>query len=299
MTAAATPAQKPPIQSPQEIAAATMELMVFPEIGMRLLRMIEEGCSDLAEFSGILRQDVALTAGILKMCNSGSFFRGAEVTEVDSALSRVGLNNLKNLVLSICIPKATAGMDNEILDISDFWLHSLHTATLASAIAASIKGVNPSTAFTAGLVHDIGQLVLFRQCPQYSKDVLDLCLYDESVQTSDAERAILGFTHQDIGEAVAREWCFPEAVTVCIANHHDEQTVEDPDPMIDVVLVANRLAEAAEVQEDGEHVLAGLSDALKSRIPALDEDLAALMETAREHFDEMRNMIVPANSSTN
>ncbi len=235
----------------KELISETNNLISFPIVVTQFNEAINNGLSDTEELGRIIQQDPALTAKLLQLANSAYFGSAVPIENANGAIIRIGTKQVRDLAFSISAKSSFDDIPNDLISTEDFWKHSLLCALSARAIAKSIK-LHPAEAlFTAGLLHDIGHLVLFTLEPKNSAKALELSLdqYD-GMDLSSAERSIFNYDHAEVGIELARNWNLPELLQVCIGYHHAPS--EDlPNAMqVAVVHIANTVASLIEVDCD-------------------------------------------------
>jgi len=202
----------------EQITQDIEDLPSLPAVVMNLLNQIDREDLDIFDIAQQLTQDSALTAKTLRIANSAYYTTMVRVATVPQAIALLGIHSFKNVVLSAalsgCFPdRRCRGFSHEA-----FWRHSNAVAIAAKILAQRLK-FNQDLAFTAGLLHDIGALVLVSShTAQYEAIIAHR--EAELLTQAAAERELLGIDHAQIGEALARHWQFPDAIIKGIAGHH-------------------------------------------------------------------------------
>lgn len=288
------------VNTPRDIAKATRKLIVFPAVGSRLLTLIDKPESNLEDFTDVLCQDVSLSSAVLRLSNSGAHYTSTSITDIQSALNRIGLNNLRGLIVSLSLPGACAELVNPIIDLKDFWNGSLRSATIASSLAAHMGSVDVSEAFTAGLMLDLGQLVLFQQYPERSDQVLELFLRDDTQTICSAEKQIFGFDHQAMGKALAELWNFPEKLVDCISSHHSNPTETSGQPLSDIIHLAVLFAHTAELNQKFNVLEKEIFLKFRDRLFINEEFISIVFNDAHSLYDQLKeSLISPAGRTDN
>jgi putative nucleotidyltransferase with HDIG domain len=195
------------------------DLPSLPVVVMELLNSIHQDDVDTVALAKKVAHDQALTAKTLRLANSPLHGLRARVTTIQQAITYLGFQTTRNLIIAAamtrCFPEgACAGFDDQA-----FWRHSIATAVCAKAMARQIQ-FNQDYAFTAGLLHDIGRLVLVTSFPRhYEQAIAWRAAHD--CQMIEAERAVLGLDHVEVGVALAQHWNFSDTMRLAIAGHHD------------------------------------------------------------------------------
>jgi putative nucleotidyltransferase with HDIG domain len=224
----------------------------FPHAAFRLWQVAHDPKVGAPEVTRMIERDPAITARVLKLANSSLFQYQSEIGDIPRAVSVIGMKEVAQLALTAACVKGFSPLESELLRRADFWWHSFSCALLAQESAHSF-GVAPEEAFTAGLLHDLGQMLLFARRPQVMVQVLHESLNDEK-ETPDLERARLGFDHADLGGAMLRQWKLPARLCDAVALHHRSAEELAQKPLANCVRLANRAAVLVEVSDtpDGE-----------------------------------------------
>ena len=259
--------------TPEQLAAGVHDLPSLPAVVMELLSSIEQDDIDISVLAKKVSYDQALTAKTLRLANSSSYGLQVKVTTIQQAITFLGFQTTRNLITAAaitgCFPSGRcAGFHDK-----SFWRHSIATAACARALARRMR-FNQDIAFTAGLLHDIGRLVLVTGHPD---------AYDQVVawhgqhggDWQEAERAVLGIDHVDAGVALADHWNFSDTMRQAIAYHHTPD-VHGAGFLATIVHVANAIVHALD--------LAGEDDELVPRVSSVAWDAMGLNEEAYLHL---------------
>lgn len=225
------------------MVAKASNLISLPGVALEVDRLLKDPRSTIKDVARVIESDTALTARLLKVGNSVLVRNVNPINTVDRAISRIGSRMVTELVMSIEVARSFDGIDNELISVEDFWRHSIYTALVAQSIARQCKNVDPGEAFTAGLLHDIGQLVMFNtiseqveECVARSRDPLD------DLPSYAVEHEIFGFDHTNVGLELAAQWQLPLSLQEAIYGHHQPEKIGRPSNLTMVVHMANSLA---------------------------------------------------------
>ena len=212
-----------------------------PEIVLRLSELLESDTSSARDFEKVISQDPNLTARLLKLVNSSFYGFSARIDTITRAVAIVGLRELKQLVLAISAVKAFSRIDSAIINMSTFWRHSMYCAVVAQSLAKCCHILHPERLFVAGILHDVGGLLLYHRIPELSRDLLMLAGGDEEALCR-RELEELGFTHAELGGLLAEMWKLPSPLRQAIRFHHDPADAGDSTTEAALVHLANVLA---------------------------------------------------------
>ncbi|MEE9423104.1 MAG: HDOD domain-containing protein [Gammaproteobacteria bacterium] len=191
-----------------------------PDVCMRLFELIHSPKSSSRDIGGVVSVDPNLTARLLRMANSSFYNLGGKIDTVSRAVTIIGNSELYSLVLSISAVKSFTNIPNDIVTMETFWKHSVYTGLLARALARRVNMLHPERMFVAGLLHDIGSLVLYHYRAETMRDILLVSNGDEEVMYH-AENETLGFNHASLAGGLLEEWNLPEELQQAVSWHHE------------------------------------------------------------------------------
>lgn len=226
------------------------DLPSLPAVVMELLNSIDQDDVDISVLAKKVSYDQALTAKTLRLANSSLYGLQVKVTTIQQAITFLGFQTTRNLITAAAVTGCFAEGHCPGFDHKAFWRHSIATAACAKVLARQMR-FNQDYAFTAGLLHDIGRLVLVSCFPeQYAATIAHRAEHD--CYLLEAERAVLGVDHVDAGLALAEHWNFSDTMRLAIGGHHDP---EQPGAgfLAAIIHVADAIVHAldlAQVQDD-------------------------------------------------
>jgi putative nucleotidyltransferase with HDIG domain len=194
------------------------ELAPLPAVAMRVLQLVNDDSASADELASAVSVDQALTATLLRVANSAYIAAGREITTVRDAAVLLGVDEVRKIVLTASMMRrfgAAAGP----LDPATFWGHSVAVAIVADVMARHTGLAKPDEAYTAGILHDIGKLVM----NQYAPDQLTAAIsrsVSHGVPIERAEIDVFGFSHSELGSRLAAVWRLPDNLVDAIAAHH-------------------------------------------------------------------------------
>lgn len=232
-----------------ELVRGVGSLVTLPDVFIRINRLVEDPNSAMADIARVVGQDPSFTVRLLRVANSSFYGFSSTVDTVQKAVSIIGTSQIRNLALATSVASAFEGLPNTLVSMENFWRHSLYCALVARILAKQVRGCDPDALFTAALLHDIGELVIFNRLPQQAKEALLLVLDSaDELPIYQAERQVMGFDHAQVGGELARQWKLPKILEECIEYHHDIQSAAHFPREVALVHIANILALMAEVQ---------------------------------------------------
>ncbi len=195
-------------------------------VAIRVARMLDDFNLDIKELSNLINVDQSLTTLLLKFCNSAHYGFSKKINSVNDAITKIGFKTLKSLVF-VAISQSVLYQDVKgyNLDKEDLWYNSISCAVYSRYLAKKIKFKDPETAFTAGLLKDIGKLMI-QEYVGSEYDKLLKIINSQNMPFSEAEMKLFGFNHCTIGAEMAKKWNFPDALIDAIRYHHAPQQAD-------------------------------------------------------------------------
>lgn len=216
--------------SAAEIERAMSKLQPIPQVALKILRLISDDRYDFKAIANEVRKDQVITAKTLQLCNSAMFAGRPRIDSIEDALIILGQDNLVKSILQVSISRyfAQSAMGYALCK-GGLFHHSIGTARIAERLAEMTEKAIPSVAYTAGLLHDIGMVVL----DQYVAGSFPLFyrgMQSEGRSILTIEREIFGTDHPETGKRLSDKWSFPASLSEAIAFHHSpEQAVIAPE----------------------------------------------------------------------
>jgi len=195
-------------------------LATLSTVAIEITQLIEEEDISVSRIIRLLETDPSLTIKVLQVANSPFYGAHSRIHTMDQALRLIGLNELCNVLLSVAIHSKMFHMVSEkSKEMELLWNHSLACAHISRSIATKLQIHNAGREYIAGLLHDIGKIVLIEY---YDRELEQICMLIEKEQVSDidAEKKLVGVTHEDIGSLLGEAWGLPESFINVIKYHH-------------------------------------------------------------------------------
>ena len=232
------------------------DIPTLPVVAMKVTELINDPTSSSADIAKILKRDQVLTAKILRLINSSYYAIPGGVSDVQRALAFLGFNTVAQLVLGLSVFQMFSGPNDEDFSMVEFWRHALGTAMCSETLAKMLKYPRPEEAFTCGLLHDIGKLVLHEIDPERLLEISHearkrSCSFVEL----ERERDLPG--HAYLGEVIATKWGLPQVIRLAIRYHHLDVTrmdsvLESAKPAIQIVRLANVICVKNKIGKSGD-----------------------------------------------
>lgn len=222
-----------------EILKKVGTLPPLPGTAIKLMNIINDPRSTLDDIVNTIKYDQAVTGQVLRLCNSAYFGLSRTVTSLNDAMLCLGTIKLLQLVMSVhangLLSRKQIGYG---LERGMLWKHSVAVALASSAVAQHIGNTEVNLVFTAGLLHDIGKVVLNEYVAEEFREIVRR-VNQEHLSFVEAEVRVLGLSHQDMGARIAESWQLPEAIVYSIQYHHNPVDLVPHNPYVDIVYLAN------------------------------------------------------------
>lgn len=278
------------------LVKGSLELASLPEVVMRAVDLINDPNSSAAEIGRIIGEDPALTARLLKIVNSPFYGFPSRIDTVSRAITVIGTLELLDLILATSVIKAFSDIPTELVDMNAFWEHSLYTAVVARVLASRHRAPNTERYFIAGLLHDIGALVLYRQAPQQSTTALRRAR-EELTPLHEVELELFGFHHGDVGAALLQAWHLPDTLIEAVHHHHTPQLSEPIRLETSIVHLADVIACAVHDPSAEAGRIPPMESAAWDLVGLPVHILEGVINEADNQFAEARAVILPQASA--
>lgn len=252
-----------------------------PEVCTKLLGLVDSPKSTAHEIGEVIGSDPNLGARLLKLVNSSFYNYSGRIDTLSRAIAIVGTRELYSLAISVSAVKAFSKIPAQIINMDTFWRHSLFCGIIARFLAKRCGVLHPERLFVAGLLHDIGALVIFARAAEQARDLMLIADGDENTLAT-AERQEFGFSHADLGGILATLWKLPDTLVEAISCHHNPLDAICSKQQAAIVKIADKLADRSE--------LGALFGPLSQRNAPLEIDKSLWRATGlcAANFDEMQ-----------
>jgi putative nucleotidyltransferase with HDIG domain len=232
-----------------ELVRGVGGLVTLPDVFIRINKLVSDPNSNMGDIAKVIGQDPSFTVRLLRVANSSFYGFSSTIDTVAKAVAVIGTSQIRSLALATSVASSFEGLPNTLVSMEHFWKHSLYCALVARCLAKRARRCDPDAVFTAALLHDIGELVIFNRMPQQAKDALLIVLDSvDELPIYQAERQVMGFDHAEVGGELARQWKLPPMLEECIEFHHKVDSELRFPREVALVHIANILALMAEVK---------------------------------------------------
>lgn len=278
----------------EEIVERISAVPPLPGFVVRLIQVTNDPDSSIRDVVEVIRYEPSVTAQVLRLCNSAFFGLPRRISSVQEAVQYLGTLRVLQLIMSLhgnaLLAREQQGYG---LDPGALWMHSVAVGLASAALSQQTRTANPSALFTAGLLHDIGKVVLNEFVAGDQPAIVER-VEQGGLSFAEAEKQVLGYSHDEVGGELADRWQLPPAIVNCIRYHHAPSAMAEPDALVDLVYLGDAIGMllGLGIGSDGlqyradETVLArrGLGEADLERVSA---QTAAELARVAELFEEL------------
>ena len=255
-------------------------LPTLPIVYTKVQKLCEDPDVDADELAGVIEADPSVTMKLLRLVNSAFFAFGRKITSIQDAVSLLGNQTVQNAVLSISVFESTKDTgDGGGLDQKEFWRHSAACGSVVRFIARQ-KKIDREDAFTAGILHDIGKIVLDGLFAQFYKDVFK-AVEERGISIMEAEESELSLSHASLGEELATSWGIPSELIQAISHHHRPDRADLDPQLASMVHIADAVSRNLEIGSGGDPLVPAINPCAFAQLSLDPEDLIAWEDEIR------------------
>ncbi len=224
----------------RRILKSIKTLPPFPVTIQKVMGLAGDPDSSLTELAAVIRLDQAITANILRICNSAYFGLRRPVDNVNDAIMHMGKKNVLRAVMAAGLSRYFRTAQGYDVKGSGLWEHAVAVALLSQIVAARISRPDDPRLFTAGVLHDIGKMVMGEFVLEAWQKIQEL-VEKQRYSFLEAEEEVLGVNHAELGGEIALIWKFPDEILKAIAFHHRPDLLADGDVVPWIVYLSNQV----------------------------------------------------------
>ncbi len=208
--------------TPEALVANVSQLTSLPSVYTRLEEILKKPNHTRDDIADVISLDPALCARTLRIVNSSYYALPKTIDNIPTAINLIGEYDLRNIVLVTSAVNSVATLVDNGIDIVAFWQHSIRCGIIAKLLAKLIDVPDADLLFLTGLLHDIGQLVIYKNEPELSATIL-WHINNKGKSRHQIEHTLLGFSHATVGALLLEDWGVPEQVSESIKFHHQPE----------------------------------------------------------------------------
>ncbi|MBT8433704.1 MAG: HDOD domain-containing protein [Gammaproteobacteria bacterium] len=276
------------METPRALVENVLQLISLPEIYLRLQQTIDDPEHSREQVAEIIAYDPALSARVLRIANSSYYSFAREIETVSSAVGIIGELDLRNLVLATTLVGSMSALKYRGINIDDFWLHSLRCGITARLIAKMAGGSESEILFLAGMLHDIGILVIYQQ-DEVLADAVKRQIEEQHQLRDQAERELMGFDHAEVGALLIEAWGLSATLSELTRCHHQYQLARTDHRATMMLALANLLT-SNDLAQHGEYDTR--HEFLIGKLELDESNLDEIVETTGKQCAEIKSIIL-------
>ncbi|MDH5458457.1 MAG: HDOD domain-containing protein [Nitrospinota bacterium] len=276
---------------PKELITGSTRTSSLPEIFIMINEVVNDPTSSFSDIAQVVNMDTALSARLLKIVNSSFYSFPSNIETVTHAIAVIGTEQLHSLALATTIISNFKGVSDKSINMNSFWQHSMGVAIIARNLAIHCRETNPERFYLAGILHDIGRLIILENLPNESNEILKRQKETGGILWQ-IEREILGFDHGEVGAALSRSWNLPLSLEEIIGNHHSPGRSQRYPLETTIIHLSDIIAKAMELGSSGDIHVPPLDEKSWEQLKLPAGIFSAVWNQAETQFNETVDIIL-------
>ena len=239
-------------RKPADLMKGYTQISSLSTIYARLNEAMNNPRSSMSHLAQIIKDDPGLTARLLRLVNSAFYGFPSKIETITRAIVIVGMQQLRDLAMATSIVNLFTGIPEHLVSMESFWRHSIACGVAARILATYRRETNVERFFVAGMLHDIGRVIINTKIPDKARKALLRCKFNSELLYV-AEREVIGFDHAAVGHALLQTWNLPDSLREVVAYHHNPSEARRFPMETAIIHVADIIAHAMQLGSSGEH----------------------------------------------
>ena len=279
------------IYRPRELLESYVQVSSLPMIFYRISEAVNDPRASMADIGKIISDDPGLTVRLLRVVNSAFYGFPSKIGTITQALVIIGTRQLCDLALGTSVITLFKGIPEDLVTMESFWRHSITCGIAAETLAAYRRETNLERFFVAGMIHDIGRLVIYKKMSQEAQEMLLRCKSSGALLFL-GEREAIGFDHATLGSTLLRSWNLPPGIVEAVAFHHQPREAKHYPIETAVVHVADIIANAIQSGSSGECFVPPLDEGVWEILGLSTSILSSTLDHLERHVNDMAHSIL-------
>jgi HD-like signal output (HDOD) protein len=258
----------------------------LPQLYEHLNLVINHPRSSISDITKVITEDGGLTSRILKLANSPLFGYHSKIDTITKAITVIGTQQLRDVALAISVIEVFSGIPEDMINMTSFWQHSITSGIVARILATYRRDSNVERFLVAGMLHDVGQLILCTRFPELICETVEISRETGKPHYT-VQRSLLGYDHGDVGGQLLKQWRIPAIITEAVAFHHAPGLAELYPMETSLMHVADVISHAMQVGFGGEPFIPPLDKKSWELLAIPNSMLATIMNKADEQLAEV------------
>jgi len=280
--------------SPRDLLRGYVEVSSLPTIHLRLEEAINNPKKSMSDIAKVIREDPGLTARLLRIVNSAFYNFPSRVETISQAVTIVGTQQLSALALATSVMNMFKGIQSTLVSMDSFWRHSIACGLAARILATMRRDTNAERFFVAGMLHDIGRLILYTKLTDKSQAILENARQRPQL-LYESEREALGFTHAVVGGLLLQNWKLPTSLEEIVMYHHNPTSATRFPVETAIVHLADIIVHSMRLGTSGESYIPPIDPTAWEKLNLHPSALTSVEEQVdRQYQDSLRSMMADA-----
>jgi len=278
--------------SAQELVQDRIDLVSLPDVALKLNTLCDDVNSTAQDIADVIATDASLTARLLQIVNSPFYSFPQQINTITMAITIVGVSQLRDLAMATLIIEKFSGIPENLINSEKFWSHNIACATAARTIVTELGIKQSERVFVAGLLHDIGKLLMYLSHPHLSYEVLELIKANPELDINQTEEIAFGYDHAELGAALLKEWGLPDSLVDPVKYHHEPNLAKRFATEASVLHLANIVANEIEpLYENNESLI--LDEKVWTILNSTSDHLLDITTASQSLFNETVGIFIP------
>ena len=278
--------------SAKELVDSVSKFISLPSTVMHVNDMASDQQYSAADIGETIARNAELSARLLRIANSPFFGFPSHINTVPRAITVIGTSELRDLLLATSAIDAFNDLPNDLVSMETFWRHSLRCGVIARSLAMHLHKPNVERFFAAGLLHDIGSLLINHKLPELAVKVLAQSHHNRQRRFL-IEQDLMGFNHASIGAELLRQWGLPDYIIEAVEHHHAPSLATRYPHDAAIAHIANYLSNTMLINMDGHLEVSEAFDTTALKTAGLSpEDLQSILKHSENHFNDTLEIMV-------
>ena len=279
------------MNNPRELLTGYVEISSLPLVYTRLNDAVNNPRASISDIGRIISEDAGLTARLLRIVNSAFYSLPTRIESITRAVTIIGTHELRALALATSVTTMFRGIPEDLANMDLFWRHSIACGVAARIIATFRRIPNAERFFIAGVLHDIGRLVMYVKIPDQSREAMIRCR-EVGQPLYLAERDVIGFGHAAVGSLLLEAWRFHPGLEEAVGFHHNTNGAARYPLEAAIIHLADILCHALQLGTSGELFVPPLDSEAWERIGLPISILSpVLVQVETQYTDVVRTML--------
>lgn len=277
--------------TPESLVNRSLELVSPPNTYLQLNALIQDPNSAIDDISAVINTDPALATRLLKIVNSPFYGFPSQINTISRAITIIGTRELTHLVLATSVLNSFKGIPDSLINMDQFWKHCFACAIASKLLAEEAGQRATERFFIAGLLHNIGSLVLYKSMPELAGEAIRSAEFGHEVLFK-AEQRVIGFDHTEVGQALVKAWRLPPSLEEVARYHHAPSEAEKFPLDVAIVHIADILVSSVPFGHSGDNHVPPLDPAAWELLGLSEYQIPDLLQQVAVQIDQLTSVML-------